>query len=257
MKKKMVIKGITINEGEPAVCVPVTGKTAAEALGQAREAVGQGVPMIEWRADYFAGLSDGGAVAALLEQLAAVCRETILLATLRTKPQGGEVFMTEAEVENWVSLLATARCADMADVEFFQWKHAERMIGRLRQEGIRVVASHHDFEKTPSDDEMSAYLERMRSGGADIVKLAVMPESLSDTLRLMDVSYRFGCLHPDTPMITMAMGKSGMLSRIAGEYVGSCVTFGCLGHASAPGQLPAGALRELLAGIHGSLEGER
>ena len=48
------------------------------------------------------------------------------------------------------------------------------------------------------------------------------------------------------PLVTMSMGDLGMVSRISGSLTGSAVTFGSAAEASAPGQLPAEALRNIL-----------
>ena len=42
--------------------------------------------------------------------------------------------------------------------------------------------------------------------------------------------------HADRPIITMSMASNGMISRLSGEVFGSCLTFGAVGKASAPGQ---------------------
>lgn len=38
-----------------------------------------------------------------------------------------------------------------------------------------MIASSHDFEKTPAKEEILARLIRMQDCGADLLKLAVMP----------------------------------------------------------------------------------
>lgn len=60
-------------------------------------------------------------------------------------------------------------------------------------------------------------LEKMCAGGADIVKLAVMPQNYKDVLNLLDVTAQFREENPDTPVITMSMGSLGGISRISGE----------------------------------------
>ncbi len=60
--------------------------------------------------------------------------------------------------------------------------------------------------------------------------------------------------YPSYPLITMAMGKEGILSRIGGQISGSCVTFGTLGKTSAPGQIPLEDLTAILDKIAENLE---
>ena len=57
-------------------------------------------------------------------------------------------------------------------------------------------------------------------------------------------------MYADRPMITMSMKKMGLISRIAGEITGSCMTFGTAGEASAPGQIDAEQLKQVLDLLH-------
>ena len=77
--------------------------------------------------------------------------------------------------------------------------------------------------------------------GGDVVKLAVMPETGEDVLRLMAASLDMRERYADRPFVTMSMGPMGAVTRISGGLTGSAITFGTAGEASAPGQLPAGS----------------
>ena len=89
-------------------------------------------------------------------------------------------------------------------------------------------------------------LDQMKHSNADIVKLAVMPQNADDVLRLLSETNHFHKRYPNQPLITMSMGKLGVISRISGEVFGSCVTFGAGKNASAPGQIEMGKLEEFL-----------
>ena len=89
-------------------------------------------------------------------------------------------------------------------------------------------------------------MRRMQTLGCDLVKYAVMPQCERDVLTLLDASLTMKEQYPDTPVITMSMGRLGAISRICGELSGSAVTFGSAGASSAPGQLPADRLAEIL-----------
>jgi 3-dehydroquinate dehydratase-1 len=117
---------------------------------------------------------------------------------------------------------------------------------------VKVIASHHDFEQTPAPEVMQMILEQMCAGGADIVKLAVMPQDRQDVLDLISVTTDFHEENSDTPVITMAMGALGVISRICGEIFGSCVTFACHNKPSAPGQLEMNKLNDILDALHES-----
>ena len=82
--------------------------------------------------------------------------------------------------------------------------------------------------------------------GADIPKIAVMPQSKKDVLTLLAATEEMASEHADRPIITISMGKDGMISRLCGEVFGSALTFGTAGKASAPGQINVDELRQVL-----------
>ena len=52
--------------------------------------------------------------------------------------------------------------------------------------------------------------------------------------------------YPDEPIITMSMGKLGIVSRICGSVFGNAMTFGAAKQASAPGQIEVTKLNDIL-----------
>ena len=123
-------------------------------------------------------------------------------------------------------------------------ERARRLIALAHGRGLGVVVSRHDFQKTPPQGEMVETLLRMKALGADLPKLAVMPQSPADVLAVLEATYEASA--QIGPVITMAMGDLGKLSRVSGGLTGSCLTFGAGSSASAPGQLNAEDLRAIL-----------
>ena len=89
----------------------------------------------------------------------------------------------------------------------------------------------------------------MRELDADILKIAVTPNEIGDVARLLKITGRTS-INYEKPLITMAMGKMGTVTRIAGEFFGSDVTFGTVGESSAPGQLHVEDLKLILETLH-------
>ena len=89
----------------------------------------------------------------------------------------------------------------------------------------------------------------MRELDADILKIAVTPNEIGDVARLLKITGRTS-INYEKPLITMAMGKMGTVTRVAGEFFGSDVTFGVVGETSAPGQLQVRDLRLILETLH-------
>ena len=80
-----------------------------------------------------------------------------------------------------------------------------------------------------------------------------MPQNKEDVLTLLQATEEMCRMHGKTPVITMSMSGSGLISRLCGEVFGSAVTFGSAGQASAPGQMDAAELRNILNTIHRNL----
>lgn len=65
-----------------------------------------------------------------------------------------------------------------------------------------------------------------------------MAASPEDALTVMNATAKVRHYYSNRPMLTMAMGKWGVLTRITGEGFGSDLTFASVGgKASAPGQI--------------------
>ncbi len=129
-------------------------------------------------------------------------------------------------------------------IDFFdQVEDAEKLVETAKK--LRQVMSNHDFDKTPATSELERRLTLIKTFGADIAKIAVMPNSARDVLNLLlatdNMKYKLNC-----PLITMAMGDLGKVTRISGEVFGSCLTFGTVGNASAPGQIESTNLKGIL-----------
>lgn len=248
--QKLTIKNQRIDEGRPIICVPVVEREKEKVVQEVRSLVEKQTEMIEWRADWYENVNDLAEVGSILAELKPLVRDTILLVTFRSKAQGGEREITEEEREAFYCLVAESGAADMVDVELFEIDRAEHLIGTLQRKGTRVIVSHHNFHETPEDEEMLRILERMAESGADIVKLAVMPECAEDVLRLLSVTHQFKKTHPQLPVVTMSMGSCGVISRVSGEVFGSCITFGSHEKPSAPGQLQMDTLAQILDALH-------
>jgi 3-dehydroquinate dehydratase-1 len=250
MGELLCIKGRRIGEGKPLVCVPIMETTRAGIVGEAERLCERHVQMIEWRVDAFGEVSSLNAIREVLSELKPIVGDTILLYTFRSKAQGGLVELTADEILDIHQVAAESGAVDLIDIEYFEGKRPQREIAQLQERGVHVIASHHDFDETPERGVIRMLLEQMGESGADIVKLAVMPQSKEDVIALLAETSWFHETYPTQPLITMSMGTMGSISRIAGEAFGSCVTFGAGNCASAPGQLPADELETVLNIMH-------
>ena len=245
------IKGKKFGQGKPIICVSVMESKKEGILSEISRLVDLGAEMIEWRVDSFEDVRNIDAVREVLTELKEVVTNTVFLFTFRSIKQGGFFEVKDEILYQLRRIAAESKVVDFIDVEYFEVDQVDREIRTLQDMGVKIIASHHDFQKTPSREEMLSLMDQMKAGKADIVKIAVMPQNYEDVLLVLELTKAFHDMNPKQPLITMSMGQLGIISRITGEISGSCVTFGAGKVSSAPGQIPMEKLRDILKTIEG------
>jgi len=161
-----------------------------------------------------------------------------VIITNRMKQEGGA--WKGSEEERIRTLITLMPAADAVDIELCA-KDRDTVVKKARDAGKTVIISTHDFQKTPGNEVMKGIINDSFAAGADIAKLAVMPNSLADVLRLLDVT-----LHAKAAVCTIAMGETGKYSRVVAPVYGSVMTYGYVEKATASGQLRVDELRQIL-----------
>ncbi len=247
------INGLEIGCGKPKVIVPVTGKTSNDILKEVQEMRHLRFDIIEWRIDFFDHVTDSCQVIACASSIKQFCNKPLLI-TFRTKAEGGQRALSKAAYFQLYNDLIASRIMELIDIELFMPENdVQDIIKKAHLQGIKVILCNHEFSCTPRKDEIIHRLIKMQELGADICKIAVMPQSPQDVLTLLCATEEMNRRHATRPIITMSMGKLGLISRLNGELVGSSCTFGIAKTASAPGQISVEELQEALTLL--SLEG--
>lgn len=232
------------------IIVPVTALLPQPAAALARTAAAAG-DLVELRLDALADQSPAG-LAWAVQTVRRAIGETPLLVTLRTLGEGGAADLDPAAYTAALRALCAGAGADidLLDVEFSAGADAcARLRAAAHEAGAGVVFSAHDFRTTPDTGAMTALLTAMADAGADVAKLAVTPADPADAARLLQATAQAAALRPETPLLTMAMGPLGAVTRVCGAAFGVCASFGTAGAASAPGQPDAAALRTALSAL--------
>lgn len=247
------IKNVEFGKGIPKICVPIVAKTKIEILKQAKQLQKKEVDCIEIRIDWFEYALDVNKVLEILSEIRAILTDKVLLFTFRTKQEGGEKSISAENYKELCECVAKSGYVDFIDVEAFMDSELLAVLcDTAHQSGVYIIASNHDFAKTPSEEEIIKRLQYMDETGADIPKIAVMPQNERDVLTLLSATLKYRELGGRKPLITMAMGGYGVISRLSGEIFGSAVTFAALEQVSAPGQMNADEVKRILKTIHQS-----
>ncbi len=251
MQNVVEIRDIRLGEGIPKICVPLVAKTKDEFLNSAEALEKIKLDLVEVRIDHFEDVENIQEVKSLLKDLRDILKNIPILFTFRSLKEGGE---KEVSVEYYKTLnieIAKTGFVDLVDTELFTGDEVvKEIVDEVHKEGVKIVMSNHDFNKTPEREEIVRRLCRMQELNADLPKIAVMPKSAGDVLKLLCATNDMVTKYAETPIITMSMGGLGVISRIAGETFGSALTFGAAGKASAPGQVDVDSLVSVLDILH-------
>lgn len=247
-------RGRRLGDGRvPAVCVSLLADSETDLLSELAAVLPSGPDVIEWRVDHYLAARPAAAVDAhdtrvavlgLLARLRDIVGELPLIVTLRSAAEGGRQTGLDAQsAGDLLAALADAGIADYIDLELAAPAAVQTSVfAAARKGGVQVIVSAHDFNATPPADEIFGKLVRAAATGADVAKVAVMPRSMDDVLALLAATTR-AHRELDLPLITMAMGPLGVLTRVFGGLFGSALSFAAGRQASAPGQLPIAELQ--------------
>ncbi len=114
-----------------------------------------------------------------------------------------------------------------------------------RSSPTRLILSWHDFTSTPTVEELTDLLRRMRTAGADIGKIVTTAQTPGDVLRVLALLQEANNIA--FPLSVFCMGKVGRISRVATIYLGGEMTYVAASEyqATAPGQLSAARMNQL------------
>lgn len=244
--KTSKIRNIVLGEGQTKIAVPIVGKTLEEVLISAENILKSDFDLVELRIDHFEDVENLEKLSNLLEELRKVLGDRAILSTFRTSAEGGVKELADEKYFEINKFIITNKLADAIDLEVFKNEEDVVTTTKLAKEnGVAVIMSNHDFDKTPEQDEIVRRLKLMETLGADVCKIAVMPNTSDDVITLLSATNTAN-KEVNRPVITMSMGKLGLVSRLAGGVFGSTLSFGAVGKVSAPGQIESEKLRTFI-----------
>ena len=250
----IVVRNLKIGEGIPKICLPIVGHTQYEITSQAMTIAALRPDIVEFRADWYDECVSDEHLMEMLKLIRKLVDMTPLLFTFRTSNEGG---IQEIEKDEYLRINKVAiesGLVDMIDIELMIGdKEIKDLVNLAHKNDVIVLMSNHDFEKTPEKDVLVERMEKMIKLGADIPKIAVMPQNKADVLTLLSATNTMYEEFADRPIITMSMAGTGAISRVCGEVFGSALTFGAAKKASAPGQVAVADLKTMLELLHKSL----
>ena len=249
MGKVVKVKNLYIGQGKPKICAIVLGETVSEILAMVEQANQIDCDLIEFRADFYANILDPEKAKDVAAKVRHACRKPIIF-TCRRKEEGGKQAIGLDAYKKLLKMVSDCYYAELIDVEASAIPDDKEFVDTLKDNGSYVIISKHDFVKTPMFEEIIQDFSDMKDMGADIVKVAYMPNSKRDVLNLINASVNMANIYDFCPIIAISMGHLGTVTRIIGEFMESAITFASITKSSAPGQIPIDGLESVLNVIH-------
>ncbi|OJV64450.1 MAG: type I 3-dehydroquinate dehydratase [Clostridiales bacterium 38-18] len=243
------------------ICIPLMATNIDVLENELEYVISKRPDLVEWRVDRYLATHENWTCEELNEPLKLI-RERLsdydipMIFTFRGQREGGFLVVSDAVRLNCIYDILNQFRLDYVDIELDLYEHYKDVdegdtvtslfkncVDLARTKGTRLILSHHDFDKTPSFDEMIATIKRGQSLRGDYIKMAYMPHSANEVLKLL-AACDYGTNVLNQKMITLSMGERGRISRVISGEFGSEITFVKGFEASAPGQMTIDALKE-------------
>lgn len=170
-----------------------------------------------------------------------------IIATNRVEWEGGEAPDEQTRLDR-LERAAEHPSVKAVDIELEAIRRgdAEVLLDRI---DTSVIVSTHDFDRTPSAEDMRSLLSEATEHG-DVGKLAVTTEDVRDVPPLLAVTRE--CTVRGLSVATMAMGEPGRHSRAVAPVYGSSIGYAPVDptNATAPGQFDLATLADLVARLN-------
>ncbi len=240
----------------PVVCAPLVARTRDALATETAKVAAWKPDLLEWRVDFFSGIGDTNAVLAAANDIRNAAGGIPILFTRRNSREGGEkIALDEPRVIDMYRAVCQSGLVDLIDFEMDNdAAHVQAVREMAKDAGLPLILSFHDFSATPPAAELVRRFARAQALGGDVAKVAVMPRAMDDVLTLLGAT-QTASTELSIPVVSMAMGGLGAVTRMCGWAFGSAMTFAVGESASAPGQMPIEDVQAAIAMLRKAYRG--
>lgn len=158
-------------------------------------------------------------------------KEIATVATIRTAQEGGK--WNGSEQERLTLFKSVIPHVDAIDIESSASDIIGEVVQEAKQNNVHVIVSYHNFDTTPSIEELRETVAAADERNADIIKVATQINNDDDIKKLTTLLLE----HGNKRLIVIGMGAKGTITRLAFPAYGSVMTFCKLTQSTASGQL--------------------
>jgi 3-dehydroquinate dehydratase I len=216
------------------VCVSITSSAPEDLKNQIMRAFSYGADFVEIRFDFLMPPD----MQESLKIVESIRNRAVF--TLRSVQQNGKFIGKNEDRIFWLKQLALSQPM-LLDIELHTLRDNDELVDFFTEQKTRMLVSWHDFEKTPTRNELIDLLGEMRIY-SNYVKLVTTARNVDDCIRLLDL-YK---VVTELNLISFAMGELGILSRILCTIYGNApFTYAALEEPFVSGQLTIQQMRKL------------
>lgn len=243
MNKKKVLQ-----KNKFAACMPIISLERESLFSDMDEGVMAGCDFLEWRRDHFmkGEILSPTDEEDFLKKIKKRIKNQGFIYTYRSHQEGGAWETSDLVRIEAIKAAVASGAVDYVDVELKS--NPEFLIqvkDALKSSNTQLILSHHNFNNTPSAKEIEDIFDEMEALGGDVLKLAVMPNSEEELRRLIRIGLNYDNKGSESPVIVIAMGSLGGITRVVPELSGGSLTYVAGRGKTAPGQLSLEEIQSL------------
>ena len=215
----------------PKICLSLSCRNLLEVKHELAR-FGECAQIIEWcadRMDNAANYTKKSFLADALE-IKKLCGRKPLSIDFKAYEEGAEAVKKANQIMEWA-----LDAADMIDLDADN-PELDRLVKMAKRKRVKTEISHHEFVRMPDRNEIAEMFLRMEKTGGDILKVACFAVEEADTYSLLEGAAAYSQLRGAKPIVAIAMGAEGQVSRICAGDFGSVISYGCGSEPTAPGQ---------------------
>lgn len=247
--KPAKLKKLYLGLGLPKICVPISERSASEVIAFAGQILSTSADLVEWRLDYFDDVNDSEKIRETAEKLQQILGDLPLVISLRDKSEGGHAHIDDLTYQQLTSQLISNHLTDAVELNWSRPVSIRQQLHNLATvNNVPVLESYYNMKETPSLVDLKDVLGQMANEQVDFIKLAVQPNQHRDILKLMEATLT-ASETIDQPLVSVALGPMGTITRLSGRSFNSAATFADLKRSSLPGHLSVEETRQFLTAL--------
>lgn len=219
-------------------CVTITEKTIESMIDASKRGKERGADLVELRLDCLQQPTSDG-IRALKESI-----QLPAIVTIRSETDGG---FFKGNEQDRIQLLEGAIKAKFGYIDLemkIEKEQLQKLINMCNENNVVSILSYHNFESTPSSEEIFSHVKKCIEMGGKIAKAAVMTKKFEDVVEIFKACEL--AKSDGLDFVIIGMGVFGYDTRVHAPILGSKIVYTSLekGKEAVKGQIDLETLKK-------------